>query len=172
MKYRIKKISALSLLTISVLVGGCSTFNMVENGQSLIQPKEFEESKSQSLKISEQEACESGLKRFEKALADAHAENQFLAVDVDKTAPYGLVIKDMVTVPNGGYSIEANDPFRPSLVPEDAPIWKSKSCSITLIYDVDTDSDLIDLNTQFIQYIKSKTGYAFSFMPISKKMLK
>lgn len=163
-----------SLIAIAILAvtSGCSTFNMVENGQSLIQPTEFEESKSQSLKISEQEACESGLKRFEKALADAHAENQFLAVDVDKTAPYGLVIKDMVTVPNGGYSIEANDPFRPSLVPDDAPIWKSKSCSITLIYDVDTDSDLIDLNTQFIQYIKSKTGYAFSFMPISKKMLK
>lgn len=172
MKYRIKKISALSLLTISVLIGGCSTFNSVENGQSLIQSKEFEESKSQSLKISEQEACEKGLKRFEKALADAHTANQFMAVDVDREAPYGFVIKEMVTVHNAGYSIGADDPFRPSLVPADAPIWKMKSCNITVIYDVDSNNELIDLNTQFSQYIKSKTEYSFSLIPISKKMLK
>lgn len=172
MKNRIKKISALSLLTISVCVGGCSTFHDVDNGQSLIQPKEFEESKSQSLKMSEQAACESGLKRFEKALADAHTANQFMAVDVDREAPYGLVIKEMVTVPNAGYSIAADDPFRATLVSDDAPVWKMKSCTISVIYDVDSNNELIDLNTQFSQYIKSKTGYNFSLISISKKMLK
>lgn len=173
MKQKIRNISALSLLTLSVLIGGCTSFRSdVDNGQSLIQPKQFEYSKSQSLKMSEQEACENGLKRFEMALSDAHAANQFIAVDVDREAPYGLIIKEMVTVPNAGYSIAADDPIRASLVPVDAPIWKMKSCNISVIYDVENNNELIDLNSQFSQYIKSKTGYNFSLIPISKKMLK
>lgn len=173
MKQKIRNFSALSLLTLSVLIGGCTSFrNDVDNGQSLIQPKKFEENKSQSLKMSEQEACENGLKRFEKALADAHAVNQFMTVDVDREAPYGLIVKEMVTVPNAGYSIGTDDPFRASLVPADAPVWKMKSCNISVIYDVETDNELIDLNSHFSQYIKSKTGYNFSLIPISKKMLK
>ncbi|WP_372821407.1 hypothetical protein ACCE15_19275 [Pseudomonas parafulva] len=169
-----KKIKCKSLIAIAILAvtSGCSTISNIENGQSLIQPKQFEENKSQSVKMSEQEACENGLKRFEMALADAHAANQFMMVDVDREASYGLVVKEMVTVPNAGYSIGADDPFRASLVPSDAPIWEMKSCNISVIYDVETDNELIDLNSQFSQYIKSKTGYNFSLIPISKKMLK
>lgn len=162
-------IATLSMVASAAIQGVVSP--EITNGLSLERPTQFEENKSDWVKNEEQKACDAAFKQFEVALNAAHKRKEFLTVTINKEDPYGIIKTNMVTVPGeGGFSMARNDPLSAQMVPDDAPIWTMKKCSVSLNYDVNTDKELVELHTRFYNYIKDTTNFYFSMMPNAKKI--